>query len=208
MSEVRDPGDHVGQLSADGKLMWDGQAWQPVGSSGPRPEPAAARTTSADARKSARTVLVAVSALVIGGVCGLVLGGASGRSSEHSLAVAYIGVLHANGRLVGDAFLNMGSECTGAAVDLSRCRAAAVSAQAATQKFLADLGRRSVPACLGPANQEVNAALVMYSEGVTEMIAGLDADNEAEITKGAELTNRGIPHLNHATDLINANPCK
>src|SRR2546429_6594127 len=82
MSEVRDPGDHVGQLSADGKLMWDGQAWQPVGSSGPRPEPAAARTTSADARKSARTVLVAGACLGIVRGSGLLLGRASRPSSE------------------------------------------------------------------------------------------------------------------------------
>src|SRR2546421_11208534 len=101
MSEVRDPGDHVGQLSADGKLMWDGQAWQPVGSSGPRPEPAAARTTSADARKSARTALVAVAALGIGGVCGLVLRCASGTSSEHRLAVGNNRAVHAHRTTVG-----------------------------------------------------------------------------------------------------------
>jgi hypothetical protein len=147
-----------------------------------------------------------VAALVIGALGGFTAG-QSNSSSQLSLAIAYHDVLRANGKLVGDAFLTMGSECTGESADLSRCRVAAVSAQTATQKWLSELGRQSVPACFAPANQEVAAALVMYSEGVTEMIAGLDADNEAQITKGAELANRGVPHLNHATALINTNPC-
>ena len=158
----------------------------------------------------ARTAAVAVAALVIGGAGGLALGGSFGQSNssyQFSQAVAYHNVLRANGRLVGDAFLTMGSECTAGAIDLSRCRAAALNAQAATQKWLSELGSMSVPACFARASQEVDAALEMYSEGVGDMIAGLDADNEPQIAKGAELVNRGIPHLNHATALINANPC-
>ena len=208
MSDVHDTGSHVGQLSADGQLIWDGQAWQPVVDSTPPPVPLPALPiTATPARGSSfgRTAAIAVAALVIGGVGGFTVGGAS--SSQLSLASAYQRVLNKNGPLIGDAFLNMGSECTGGEVDFSRCRAAAVMAQTTTEKFLSELGRLSVPACLAPANQDVDAALVMYSEGISEVIAGLDADDEAQITKGAELTNRGIPHLNHAGALIKAHPC-
>jgi hypothetical protein len=208
MSDVPDKGSHVGQLSADGQLIWDGQAWQPVVDSTPPPvHLPALPITATPARESSfgRTAAVAVAALVIGGLGGFTVGS---NSSQQSLASAYQGVLNKNGPLVADAFLTMGSQCTGDAVDLSRCRAAAVSAQTATQRWLSDLGGLSVPACLAPANQEVDTALVMYMERVTEMIAGLEADNEALIAKGAELANRGVPHLNHAAALIKTHPCR
>jgi hypothetical protein len=47
----------------------------------------------------------------------------------------------------------------------------------------------------------------MYSDGVAGMTAGLDANDATQITKGAELANGGIPHLNHAAALIKTHPC-
>jgi hypothetical protein len=170
-----------------------------------------------------RVTVVALIALVVGGVCGVAVGSSGNStssnssaskqspsasptaSSQQALVAAYVAVVTSNSTKDADAFTTLSSECGSG--DMSRCRAAAVTAQAANQKFLSDLGRLTVPACLAPINQEVDAALVMYSDGDADVIAGIDGNDTAMITAGADLFTEGTTHLTKATNLMSSKPC-
>jgi hypothetical protein len=167
---------------------------------------------------------VAIIALVVGGICGTAVGSSNQQSQQassshspsavaatatapaiQSEALAYATVVSADAPNVGTAFTTLGTECSSG--DMTRCRAAAVAAQGVDNAFLAQLIKLAVPACLAPANELIDAALVMFSDGAADVIAGIDTNDVAQITTATGLFGQGTTHLTAATAMIQKSPC-
>jgi hypothetical protein len=172
---------------------------------------------------------VALITLVIGGVCGSAVGSSSNQSAaSHAsvspsapaagktpaptptpaariLASAYADAVLRNIQPSIDAYSKLGTEC-GSGVG-SRCRAAAVTLRTTQQRFLGDLSKLTVPACLGAANLELGAAIEMGIDAANMAIAGIDANNASKIGEGADILNLATEHLTKANAAVRAAPC-
>ncbi len=91
---------------------------------------------------------------------------------------------------------------------MAKCRTALELVGVRAGAALEELSRVNPPDCLAAAHSEFTGALATYVEASNESVRGIDADDSAQISSGANKIEQGNAQLEVASSLVDPSKCR